>query len=340
MKNEFLIHRREFVRRVRVSLAAKGEGDIMLRPSWFVPGEGARMFVLNAPIGSDLVVHILPHPNLRNDSSPEDWDYEAGIFANALINLWKGEKTLNRRAKRVVAAARREVCKAREQGLDIRLLGASFKDVESSHVGGENWREAIDYILPAARCEVTDNSLARCEWLIIIDNDNNLNEDMAKEVSDLIAKQKEYQEIENRLEKAGVDLEISDIGLEILRHAGLDPSQVLRNLLENGSHEIILSDDAVIFISRAAGSAAISLRTAKAFWNGALLNTRNEDGLKPLPNADGFGCSVMDKIFGNKTVSMTADLAPVIRVFGFEESRLFFDAKSGNIWAADQRAAA
>lgn len=340
MKNEFLIHRREFVRRVRVSLAAKGEGDMMLRPSWFLPGEGARMFVLNAPIGSDLVVHILPHPTLRYDASLDEWNYEAGIFANALINLRKGEKTLKRRANRVLAAARREVCKAREQGLDIRLLGASFKDVESSHVGGENWREAIDYILPAARCELTDASLARCEWPIIIDNDYNLNEDMAKEISDLIAKQEEYQETEDRLEIAGIDLEISDISLEILRHAELDPSQVLRNLLENGSHEIILSDESVIFITRAAGLAKVSLRTAKAFWNGALLNTGNEDGLKPLPNADGFGCSVMDKIFGNKTVSMTADLAPVIRVFGFEESLFFFDARSGNIWAPDQRAVA
>ena len=340
MKDKFRNHFREFVQDIRQTLVDDGHSDIMFRTSWFSEREDSDIYGLDVPVGPELTVTL--RSGIMSDENPtiEDWAHEARTIASALITLHKGEKALTKYARDMRNAALREVRKARENGLDIRLTGVSFMRVYAEGLASSDRRGALGYIIAEVRLEVTDYFLRRDEVILTLEEPD----EVSKAIKEYVDEQEERQHREDELERDGADLEISDISLDILRLTGSEPHKLLCDLVEHGVQNFTLSDGARIALMNYAGVAITSLETDEIYWNGKVLHLRKGEISGDASTVTGKPLAGLleNTIFASRPVEYCSSYEGNSKGFYYAERFFNFDAASRRIWdkEGEQRVAA
>lgn len=334
MKNEFRGQLRDFVDNIRRELVGGGHSHIMLRPAWLKEHGTEDRFSLEVPIGPELVVSLRPRHIRDRETSQATWDREAKAFAAAMVTLSEGEGRLISYADQVRVAAIREVEKAQTSGLDIRLAGIAFKPIYANVLHGTDREEALDRIVAEVKLEVTSYTLEREVERFTADEP----EDVASEMQDYLDDQRERQTREDELHQCRADLEISDIGMDVLRLTGKRPEEILAEFFKGGPQSIVLDDGTKIGLRQDARYVEVSLETEELYWNGKVLWLRKpttvEDGVTSTPTP--LSQSITDRIFASRPVAQIARLGDGNTAYSFDETRFHFDAVEMRIWNKDQ----
>ncbi|MBX7489753.1 hypothetical protein K3177_14690 [Qipengyuania sp. GH25] len=324
MKDEFRGQLREFVDMVRRELDEQGYGHIMLRPTWLKGNGALDPFLLEIPISPELVVSLRSRDIEDRETPPAIWDREAKAFAAAMITLDKGQRKLISYADEMRVAAVAEVEQARTNGLDIRLVGIGFKPIYAQVLDRMDREEALDRIVAEVKLEVTSFTLEREVERFTVEEP----EDVADEIQDYVDDQRERQKREDELHRCRADLEISDIGIDVLRLAGRRPEEILAELYSRGSQDIVLDDVTRIGLRQDAGYVEVSLETQELYWNGKVLWLRKpmtvESGGTSTPTP--LSQLITDQIFASRPVAQINNLGDGKTAYSFDETRFLFDA--------------
>lgn len=330
MNNEFRSQHRKFVDDIRQNLDELGNADIMLRPSWLIERDKGDPFSLEVPVGPDLVVSLRPRHIEGKEAASEIWVREAETFSSALVTLKAGENTLVSYADEMRDAAVDEVRKAQADGLDIRLAGIGFKPAYAHTLDRTDREDALNYIIAEVKLEVTSYDLKREIVSLTLDEP----EDVVSAIQEHANVQRERQCREDELHDCGADLEISDIGIDILRLAGRRPEQILADLHRRGSEDIVLEGGIRIGVMQDSGLVEVSLETEEIYWNGKVLQIRKKseiDHAEDLP-ARPLSELITDRVFAGRPVSHITNHGEGDTVYYFDETRFYFDASAMRIW--------
>ena len=334
MKNDFRSQHRKFVDDIRQNLDELENADIMLRPSWLIERGSGDPFSREVPVGPALVVSLRPRHIQGKEAASELWFREANTFASALVTLKAGENTLVSYADEMRHAAIDEVRKAQADGLDIRLAGIGFKPAYAHTLDRTDREDALNYIIAEVKLEVTSYDLKREIVSLTLDEP----EDVASAIQEHANVQRERQGREDELHECGADLEISDIGIDILRLAGRRPEEILADLYRRGAEDIVLEGGIRIGVMQDTGLVEVSLETEEIYWNGKVLQLRKKreiDNAEDLP-ARPLSEQITDRVFAGRPVSHMTNHGGGDTAYYFDETRFYFDASAMRIWTKNE----
>ncbi|WP_174285532.1 hypothetical protein [Sphingomonas bacterium] len=225
------ITNRQFVATIRAKLDAGGHADVPVDRLWVDEDDQGYPFLLRVPVGAELIMPLMPLNGFFEADTPEKMDVHIGHFADALVNLRRGEKMLLRYVNGVRKAAVEVITAARADGLDLLLDRVGLKPAYAWHLAGGSWKDAISYVLAELRVRHTSFYLRPTVSEYYVEEAA----DVADEIQGLREEQRERQERLLELETIGADLEVDAITLDLLAAHGLDADQVLRDLWKRQS---------------------------------------------------------------------------------------------------------
>ena len=331
MNDEFRKQRRILVEGIRRVLRERGYGEIMFRSAWLKDGEGSDPFLMDVPVSPELIVTLRPEMTTLDTPTSASWTREADNFASALITLHKGEKNLTKYAKDMMIVAANEVRKARDEGLDIRVLGVGFMPVYAEALSLPKLLEALDYVVAEVTLEITESTLERDTVILTLEEP----EDLPTAFEEYRYLQAERQRREDELEAIGADLEVGEISLEILKMTGEEPGKILLGLLEQGLQTFKLTDGSRVTVTNDGGVAEAHLETDQLLWNGKVLKLRgsNVEGEDPRAVITALGSRTGCSIFASRPVVSSSSVGGGSRAYRYDEEQFGFDAGSMHIWS-------
>ena len=330
---------REFVAMVRAELAAAGRPDVTIERSWIDEDEPGYSFILHVPVGAELSVP------LRSAEAPRELRYDqertwlAASFAKALINLKAAEATLIKYQRDVHRAASAVVASARASGLDVLLDRVGFKPTYARSLTDTSWNDAVSYVLASVTIRHTSFYLRPKTSNVWIEEPA----DVAREMKDILAEQREHQDRMSDLDAHSCDLFVDGITLELLAAHGLDPADILTrawkkqclNLkVQHNGEEVALS------IITSDGYATASIQMPEAFWNGEHLWFGGEEHDKDHKHLIGksLGDLVPHPAFTSRPIVDVVHRHADHVVFDLSDKHMF-DADNGRIWREERLAA-
>ena len=339
-----VVTNRQFVQMVRARLDADGHRDIPVSRQWIDEDEPGYPFLLNVPVGSELVLPLRPREAFFRTEDVGNAASHAEHFAKALVTLRQAERMLVKYAHDVRRAAAKVIADARTEGLDVLLDDVTFKPTYAWHLTGSSWKDAAYHILANVKVrhtsfhlqpEVSEVYVEECEHLV-------------RELKGIFDDQRERQARLAELEAAGADLVVDGITLDLLRTHGGDVQQVLRDVWRDQHVSIPVVFDGYetsLSVNTSDGRAEASIQLADAFWNGEQLwmaagHARNA----PDPIGKTLAGLVTHPILASRTVvriDRTPEHIDIPDIYYLDTSETFlFDADTGRIWPQDKRIAA
>ncbi len=332
---------REFIAAIRTELDAAGATRIRVDRSWLRTNAEGEAFLLEAPVGPEMVVPLRPGDSAELLLDEASCEAEAKLFAKALINLDRGKQELLTHAEAVRAAVRSEVLVALEGGTSVRLAGVRFKPTRVNNL--EDPDSACDHVFVEVDIETTSPNLGRQTTSILVEE----MEDIASLLRDEFDHQRSRQARLEELAALEADLEIDDIGLELLRwptigsgddlgrQSKLDPGEVLDELLRDGSVTIKLTGGQVLYVHNDCGVAQVTMTSSEANWSGQYLwlsgPRADED------HSDRVGRTLEgllhNPIFANRKVEYASQFEGTAhQLFSFNNPRRWlYDAQTGHL---------
>ncbi|MCI4652611.1 hypothetical protein [Sphingomonas aquatilis] len=213
-------------------LAEGGHSGIDLHRGWFeavTDDAGYPDLVATVPIGRDLSLRIVARDRGCEDLATHADRFAAELVA-ALVNVEAAKWSLRRYAGSVRRAALAVIEESRSTGLELSLVGVTFKSTRAFHLTHSDWRVAADYILAEVLVEGLDDSLRPIVHKLIVEEAD----DVADEILSLHDDQREYQKARDVLRRQGASVRVDEITLRHLARYGLDQLEALRAVLVHG----------------------------------------------------------------------------------------------------------
>ena len=148
----------------------------------------------------------------------------------ALVNVASARWNLRRYAGSMRRAAMAAIDASLTLGLELSLVGVTFKRTRAFHLGQTDWREAADHVIAEVHVGGLDHDLRPTVHELIIDNP----EDIAREIMALHDDQLEYQDALNALRRRGASVGVDEVTLRHLDRYGLDRLDTLRAVFRDG----------------------------------------------------------------------------------------------------------
>ena len=333
---------RKFVALVRAKLDAAGRTDIAIDRLWINEDSPGYKFLLNVPVGAELVVPLRAQEGPSHRSA-EAVDWHIDYFAQALINLKSAEKMLAKYALEVRREAHKQIKAARAAGLDVSLENVGFEPTYAVCLSGSDWKEAADHVLAQLTVRNTSFFLRPETSHITVEEPA----DVAKELKWVLEDQRKHQARLAEMDALGADLEVDAITIDLLVAHGFDPVEILRQVWKTQcvnlavphggfeSHFSLVSFD---------GRVTAGINLGNAYWNGGHLWFLDEERL--VGNEDLVG-----KTLGGVIDHPAFASRSVLKVVGGQENgrrdlvfvdlsdKLLFDADTGRIWGQERLAA-
>lgn len=333
---------REFTALVRARLVALGHADVSIDRQWVSHDTDEHPFLLNVPVGPEHVVPLKPqNGSLARDGANLDMHVE--YFAKALVNLRKAEGRLLKYAQDVQREARTQVAAARALGLDLQLEGVGFKPTYAAHLSGRDWKDAAQHVLAEVTVRNTSFFLQPETTLLLVEEP----EDVAAEMRDLMADQRERQARLAEMERLGADLEVDGITLDLLAAHGVDAVEVLRQVWRAQCVKLEvqhLGRMANLSLVSFDGRTTATLILDNAVWNGEHLWFTHDESKADHRNLLGKTLAglVDHPAIASRTVVMVYPRpehgGPEMISLDLSD-KLLFDADTGRIWSQERLAA-
>ena len=322
---------RRFIALVRAELDAIGHADIPVSRQWVDEDTPGYEFLLNVPLGAELVVPLEPLSDFMNADSDEAIKSHVGYFVKALVNLRLAEKELEKYVGDVRRAAVKEIAAARAEGLDLLLVGVGFKPTCADHLSGSSWKDAALYLLAEITIRNTSFYLRPETTEIWVEEPG----DVVREMVDLRNEQRERQKRLAELEARSADLEVDQITLDLLAAHKLDVGEVLRDVWKRQCVSLKvehLGRETYLSLVSGHGKVTASIVLEDAIWNGEHLCLLGDEDLKDHKVLIGksLGALVRHPVFGSRPI------VDIIRrhidyiVFDLSD-KILFDAEAGQI---------
>lgn len=326
---------REFIALVRAKLDTADRQDVAIDRLWIDEDEPGYSFLLNVPVGPELVVPLKP-TNDFFDCPTGNLDWHIDYFATALINLKSAEKMLTTYAQDIRREARKQIAAARAEGLDVSIVNVGFKPTYAWHMSGKDWRAAAYHVLAEIKLRHTSFFLRPKTSSIWVEQPSNV----AMEIEPLLKEQRDRQARLAEMNAKGADLELDAITLDLLAAHGLDAVEILTKLWKTQCVNLKiqhLGRDAKLSLISSNGKVTAGIVLENAFWNGKHLwfpqgcsQTNYEDlvgkTLVGLIDHPAFGSHVVVKVESGREHGRP-DLIHIDL-----SRKLLFDADSGRIW--------
>jgi hypothetical protein len=323
---------RQFVAMIRTALDAAGHADVAVSRQWIDEDTPGYPFLMHVPVGTALTVPLRAMDSFSDAKNVDDLAWHAGEFAQALSNLTRAEKLLEKYARDVRAAAVAEIAAARRDGLDVLLENVGFKPTYARHLTGKDWKDAAMHVLASVRIRHTSFYLRPETSETWVEEPK----DVARELAATLEEQRERQEQIRELDALGADLIVDALTIELLQSYGFDAAEVLRDAwrrqcvnlkVENAGREGWLS------IVTYGGRATASVDLGDAYWNGEYLWLADKD--RATGNTHLIGKSLADlvqhPVFSSRPIQAVVDRH--IDHFAFDLSdKLLFEAETGRTW--------
>lgn len=335
-----IMSNREFVALVRAKLDAAGRQDVAIDRLWIDEDEPGYPFLLNVPVGTELIVPLKPLSSFFNRRS-DQLDCHIGHFATALVNLRSAERMLTKYAQDVRREARKQIDAARAEGLDVAIENIGFKPTYAFHLSGKEWKDAAYHVLAEIRLRNTSFFLRPETSTIWVEEPS----DVAMELADLLERQREHQARLAEMDAMGADLEVDAITLDLLAAHGLDPAEILRNVWKRQCVNLEIQhqgrNEHLSLIS-SGGRTTASIFVGNAFWNGEHLWFL-QDG-QPIDHDDLVGKTLAGFVDHPAFASHVVVKVESGREHGRPDlihldlsNKLLFDADTGRIWPQRER---
>lgn len=335
---------RRIIELVRASLDQMGHQDIAVDRQWIDEDTPGEPFLLNVPVGADLIVPLRALSGFLEVGANERMSDYVRHFAGALVNLRRAERMLGKYSRDVRRAALRAITDARADGLDVQLAGVGFKPTYAWHLSGSSWKDAASHVLAVVEVRCTSFYLQPEVARIIVEEP----EDVAHELETLLDEQRERQARLVELGAAGADLVIDGITLDLLRMHVSDVAGALREVWRRQHLSLPIQIDGFdtnLSLITSDGSLESGLQTPEAYWNGRYLWMTGKDPEN--------GLDLVGKTLAGRVSDPTLSSRPLVRIeradgrpqwrdlFHFDMSdRYLFDADTGRIWPMEARLAA
>ncbi len=298
-KSQFMARRFAVV--VRQVLNEIGHSDIRFEARW-----------LHTEFDNDKIVFIVPIntqfsvPLIVSEKPEHEWhDCQrkefAGYVAHALVNLSKASKRLTKYQRQLTISAIANIQKARDKGLELQFEKMAFNPITASHISGCSWQEAEANVIGVMFVSHTNDTLRPSISPYRVNDDR----DIGRALEALCEKQGELEKISADLDAMNADLIVDTITLDIMRAEGLEPVEVLRELLASEKGTLTFRNDerSVLAISMDQGRASVLLITSNAVWNGKVLWLTDESGMAIMT----AGNSSFDDLAIGKTLASHVD---------------------------------
>jgi hypothetical protein len=327
---------RHFVQMVRARLDADGHRDIPVSRQWIDEDEPGYPFLLNVPVGSELVVPLKPREAFFRTEDVGRIDSHAEHFAKALVTLRQAERMLVKYACDVRRAAAKVIADARAEGLDVLLADVTFKPTCAWQLTGSSWKDAANHILASVKVRNTSFYLQPKISEVYVKEPA----DVAKELKDLLEDERERLARLAYLDGLGADLHVDAITLDLLRTHVVDVEQVLREAWKRQHVSIPIVIDGYethLSLITSDGRATAGVQLPDAFWNGEQLWMTNGQA-RNAPDLTGktlAGLVAHPALACRTIVRMvrSPDGVEVPDVYHLDTSETFlFDADTGRIW--------
>tara|TARA_R110000868_G_scaffold411785_1_gene710584 strand:- start:65719 stop:66756 length:1038 start_codon:yes stop_codon:yes gene_type:complete len=341
-KSKPFITNRGVIALIRAKLDAEGHSDVAVSRQWIDEDTPGEPFLLNVPLGTELFVPLRAMEGFFNIQDQEDADWHASLFAQALVNLQKATKMLLTYAAKVKKEALAQVAAARADGLDIQFSGISFKSTYVRALSGMDWKEAAFGVLAEVSIRNTSFHLQPEVSSFCVEEAV----DVADEMADLLKDQRERQQRLEELERAGFDLTVDQITIDLLEAHELDVTQTLRRAWKKQcvNRKITFGEqEGTVSIHTSDGVVGSSLQLGELCWNGEYAWFHGEKGEQDLRGLLGktlAGLTSHPVFCALPITNIVHHDAGVRDLFYFDMSQVrTFDADSGDL-GEEQRLAA
>ncbi len=298
-KSQFMARRFAVV--VRQVLNKIGHSDIRFEASWLNTEFDNGRIVFTVPINAQFSV-----PLIVSEKPEHEWsDYQrkafAGYVAHALVNLSKASKRLAKHQRQLTNSAIAIIEEARDNGLDLQLEKMAFYPIPAFHISQCSWKEVDDNATRVMFVSHTDDTLRPSVFPYRVNNDR----DIGRALQAICENQGELEKMSADLDAMNADLIVDTITLDIMRAEGLEPVEVLRELLASEKGTLTFRNDerSVLAISLDQGRASVLLTTSNAVWNGKVLWLTDEAGMAIMT----AGNSSFDDLAIGKTLASHVD---------------------------------
>jgi hypothetical protein len=218
---------------VSARLREMGRSDIAFSRDWLESEDSERSLprlVARVPVGSKLSLRIMACDRGSVDLSELGARFAEELPA-ALVNVTSARWSLRRYAGSMRRAAMAAIEASLALGLELSLVGVTFKRTRAFHLGQADWREAADHVIAQVHVGGLDHDLRPTVHDLIIDNP----EDVEREILALHDDQLEYQDARNALRGRGASVGVDEVTLRHLDRYGLDRLDTLRAVFRDGS---------------------------------------------------------------------------------------------------------
>lgn len=217
---------------VNTRLCEMGRSDIAFSRDWLESEDGERSLprlIARVPVGSKLSLCIMACDRGSVDLSELGARFAEELPA-ALVNVTSARWSLRRYAGSMRRAAMAAIDASLALGLELSLVGVTFKRTRAFHLGQADWREAADHVIAQVQVGGLDHNLRPTVHELIIDNPD----DVAREIMALHDDQLEYQDARNALRGRGASVSVDEVTLRHLDRYGLDRLDILRAVFRDG----------------------------------------------------------------------------------------------------------
>ena len=220
------VSHRRFVKLVRAKLDSEGHQDVEIRRQWIDESDSVFQFLLNVPVGAELIVPLRVVGPLYGASGTEAVTQHVADFAGALVTLRKAERMLTKYVRDVRRAAVTAIAAARGEGLDILLANVTLKPTYACLLTGHSWEEAAYSILAVVHVRHTSSKFEQEVSEFWVEEP----EDVAEELEEMLTIERERQAQIAELDATGTELVVDGITLDLLTTHIADFRELLREV--------------------------------------------------------------------------------------------------------------
>ena len=299
------------------------------------------IFTVDVPVGPDLVVPLKPLGDTL-DQAPDKAveDFSRHLVA-ALPNLKRAEKMLCKYRDDMRRAARREIAKARAEGLDLLLDDVVLKPTYAWHVSGSDWKDAAYHVLAVVRVRGLSFYLQPTVSETYVEEIDHLGDELATLREDQAERQARLAELTAR----GADLELDGITRDLLAVHGLPAADILRQVWKKQHVGLDVEHEGeqrhLSFVTGDGRVSATFILGNGAYWNGEMMWFPTETPIERLKELIGGPAATIAShpAFAELNVTSIKALHDNIVAATFETPTLLFDQASGRVWEDERRAA-
>lgn len=338
--NEIMTNR-EFVALVRAKLDAAGHRDVAIERHWISQNTLGHAFVLNVPVGAELVIPLVPTSGLYSEPS-EDADRHINDFAEALVNLRAAEKTLTKYVCDVRQKASQEIAAAQATGLDVSLEGVALKPTYAHHLVHPSWKEAASHILAVVQVRAISFYLQPESAQLFVKDP----EDVVDKLQTLFEDQNGRQRRLADLDAVGADLEVDAFTVDLLEAHGVAVDAILREVWTEQCVNLLVQHegrDARLTLLSGNGRVNATFATGSICWNGEFLWIADADSPEDRTGLVGKTLAGLTRhpVLSSRPVKAVSPGHGGPDLIHFDLSdKLLFDAETGRIWRSEDLLAA